>query len=124
PSGLLAGSHSLALQDAAGNTTATSNFSVAPKITSISPTSGVVGASLTAAGNGFAATSAIQSSVDGGAFVALSGCTSTSSGTVSCSFTIPTATNGSHTLAFKDAAGNQSSTSTFSVTAQITSIAP
>src|SRR5581483_8121392 len=101
------------------------NFAVgSATVNTPTPSSGVIGASLTVTGSSFSASSAISYSVDGGSFASLSGCNSGAGGAVSCSFTIPSGlAQGSHTLALQDASSNSGST-TFTVNAAFTSITP
>jgi len=94
---------------------ATANYNVATKLT-LTPVKGSTGTSVTVTGTGFAASSAITVTYDS---TSEPGATSSSSGTFSTSFTVPTSVGGSHVVIATDASSN-SATSNFNVVSSLT----
>jgi hypothetical protein len=102
--------------DASSNA-ATVTFTVLPLTLKVSPTSGVVGSSVTFSGTNWADSSTVTVSWSGGKV-----CTSvptSGSGSFSCAVTIPAMTAGPHTFTATDATGNTTSVA-FSVDPRLT----
>jgi hypothetical protein len=92
-----------------GGHSASVSFSVVANL-ALSPASGVVGASVSAVGSGYGASSAY--SVDWNATTVLCAGTTNSNGGFSCSFTVPAAATGSYTIS----TGSGAPTGSFTVT--------
>jgi hypothetical protein len=104
------GSHTVTGTDASTNSAA-ATFSVVPSI-SLSAASGAVGSSLTVSGTGFAGSSSITDTFDTATVTCMQGSITTSSaGAFTCTFTVPPAVIGAHTVAAKDASSNSASAS-------------
>ncbi len=105
------GSHTFLANDGFGDS-ASATFNVDASL-SLSPSFGIVGSSATATGAGFAASSAVSVTWAPGA---VSLCTSSTStlGAFSCSFAVPHAVSGGHTVTATDASTN-SATATYTV---------
>ncbi len=101
---------------ASGAASATATFTVGTSLT-LAPTSGVVGSSTTATGTGFAPSQAIAFELDGSS-ASGHGCSSSSSGTFSCSVTIPEVPGGAESLSAYD--GTNYGYATFTVAANVT----
>ncbi|HEV2429255.1 MAG TPA: hypothetical protein VGV64_05340, partial [Thermoplasmata archaeon] len=102
----VAGGHTLTVTDASSNT-ASGTVTIAPHL-ALSPTSGIVGSSVTATGNGFAGTSAMSLVWDGSTPLGGS-CASTTTnatGSFTCSFSVPASSQGLHHVAATDASSN------------------
>jgi hypothetical protein len=103
----LAGSHSIQATDASSNTASTVFFVASPLI-SISPSTGPSGTSVRVTGTGFLASSTITLSY-GLTVVATSPttCTSDSTGSFTCTFTVPAGLSGTYVVTAKDGGSNK-----------------
>ncbi|HEV2519298.1 MAG TPA: PKD domain-containing protein [Thermoplasmata archaeon] len=103
----VAGSHTVTATDSSTNSAATM-FSVTSAV-SLSPTSGPVGSSSTITGTGFAASSSTTVTWSPSGAGTLCTATTGATGGFSCSFTVPTADQGAHSVTATDAASNTAS---------------
>jgi hypothetical protein len=109
-----AGGHTVEVTDASSNF-ADATFTVTPKIT-LNPTSGPVGTTVTVTGTGFAGTSTVTIKFDGVTQTTVPPTVTTSAvGSFTCTFNVPSASLGPHTVSATDAAANAAS-ATFTVT--------
>jgi uncharacterized repeat protein (TIGR02543 family) len=103
------GNHTVTVTQGSNSPTAT--FTVNPKIT-LAPSSGSSGVSVTVAGSGFAGSSAVTVNYDAVPQTTTpSTVTTNTSGSFSCSFTVPTSTAGAHTV--RASQGASSATATY-----------
>lgn len=100
-----AGAHTVQVSD--GANTATTSFTLTPAI-SLAPTSGLVGSTDTVTATGFAPGSHVTATFNGAA-VALSGSTTSASGGLSATYTVPGNPQGSYTVQLTDASANSAS---------------
>lgn len=113
-------SQSVTAVDSDGNT-ASEYFAVTVPSVSASPTSGAVGTQVTLTGSGFAPSSSVTVTFD--TTKLSTSCTSSGSGDLSCTFTVPTSGTGSQTVTVTDSYGN-AATALFLVTAPALSLNP
>jgi hypothetical protein len=109
-----AGSQTVSATDASGNT-ASATFTVTSAI-SLSPTSGAVGSTVTVTATGMLGSHSVTATF-GGAAVTLSPSTTSSTGGLTATFTVPASTSGSKTVQVSD--GTNSPTASFTVTPAI-----
>ncbi len=106
-------SHSVSVTANDGIVSATTTFSLVAGIR-VTPTSGVVGSSATAAGSGFGSSRSLTVSLDS---VQVATGTTDVSGSFSLGFSIPSATGGQHSITAND--GQYSASGTFTVKPQV-----
>jgi len=111
------GSHTVKGSDATGDSPGVT-FTTLSKIT-VTPASGAIGDIVTVSGTGFAASSTITFYLDTVTASADTTTTNTTGGFTNNTFTIPSASRGSHTIKAEDASAN-SATATFTVGQKIT----
>lgn len=116
PSGTAVGSYIFTATDGGGNTASTLFGATGTTTLSVSPTSATVGASVGVSGTGFAPSLPYYDLTVSWAFgVVCTGAGSTSTGTFSCTFSVPTVPAGSYLLTATDVHGN-TATATLTVT--------
>jgi hypothetical protein len=108
------GVYQVTATDASSNS-ATANYNVVSKIT-MTPVKGSTGSLVTVTGSGFASSSAVMVTFDS---TSEPGTTSSSSGSFSTSFTVPTTVGGIHVVTATDSSSN-SATSNFNVASSLT----
>lgn len=112
------GSHTVEVEDESSNDDGAS-YTVSPKI-ALNPTSGGVGDTITVSGTGFADDSELTIEFAGDEVTITSGDDETDDdGSFSCTFVVPDATRGGHTVKAEDEDSNDD-TATFTVSASIT----
>ena len=109
------GAQTVKLSD--GTNSPTASFTVTSAI-SLSPTTGIVGSSVTVTATGMLGSHAGVTATFGGAAVTLSATTTTSTGGLSATFTVPASTSGAQTVKLSD--GTNLPTASFTVTPAIT----
>ncbi|MGD0451800.1 MAG: hypothetical protein ABSA79_12195, partial [Candidatus Bathyarchaeia archaeon] len=111
------GAHTVGASDGVNSGSAT--FTVTQSI-SLSPSSGIVGSTVTVSGSGFAASKTVTVKFVSTTMVTVpSTVTSDAYGSFSCTFTVPAAINGGNTVTATDASAN-AATATFTVNPAIT----
>jgi hypothetical protein len=94
------------------STLATATFTITVPTVTITPASGSVGSTVTISGSGFATSSTLSVKFDGALQVTNPiSVTSSSSGTFTCTFSVPSSVAGIHTIQVTDALGNSGTTS-------------
>ena len=112
------GTYTVTAKDGSSNS-ASATYKVTTSLM-LSPTSGAVGSTVTATGNGYAASSTVTITFnDVVVTTSPSPCMTNSAGSFSCTFVVPQAPHGPEVVVAKDASSNTAST-TFSVTSKIT----
>ncbi len=112
----VAGAHTVTGTDAASNS-AGASLTVTPKLVLTAP-SGHVGDTVTITGTGFAVVSNVTATYGGSLLVLVPAPTTSSSGSFSATFTVPTGAAGIYTVAATDSFSN-SANATFTLTPQI-----
>jgi hypothetical protein len=116
------GSHVVKVTDGYGNF-ATATYTVSSSIT-LNPVTGLIGTTVTATGQGFAASSTIAVTFAGsGLTTAPTSVQSDTFGSFTCTFAVPTSTGGAKTVAATDASAH-TATATFTVTAPTLTLNP
>lgn len=111
------GSYSISVNDGAISGSTLYPFTVTPGITTITPTSGTVGTTVTVNGNGFQASSSVEIFFDD---ISRGTTTASATGVIpSFTFTVPAGTKGAHTVKGVDSVG-PSATRSFTITPKIT----
>ena len=129
-----AGSHTVTASDTHGNSASVNNagltqtITVVPSISVSAPSPTYVGSTVTVTGAGFAAGATISFTLSGAAASVSGTCSTNTEGTIeACTFSVPAATNGVHTLTASDgtnsaSVNNADVTQTISVQADLTSL--
>ena len=115
--GSIAGAKTVTAMDA-GSHIGSTTFTITPAVT-LNPTSGNVDSSVTISGTGYGPSKTITVKYDGATQTTTpSTVTTTAYGTFSCTFNVPTSTNGNHIVSAVDSSSNTGST-TYSVASTI-----
>ena len=117
----LTGSQTVTATDSYGNT-ASSSFTVTAPTLSLNPSTGPIGTSVTATGNGYPASASVTIAFNGAAQpTSPSTCVIGISGALNCSFNVPSSPAGAQRVVATDSSGNTAN-ATFTVTAPTLSL--